>query len=99
MRPHAEFLDALSPDAIEFMGSMAAVLTTASFVPQVWLSLKTRDVRGISLSMYSVFTAGVALWLLYGFSKGSWPMVIANSITLALALVILCMKIAFGKQA
>ena len=81
---------------IDAIGSVAAVLTTASFVPQAWHSFKTRDVSGISLSMYSVFTLGVALWLLYGVLLQSWPLMIANSITLALAAAILAMKLRFG---
>jgi MtN3 and saliva related transmembrane protein len=81
----------------EGIGSLAACLTTASFLPQAWLSFKTRDVSGVSLGMYSAFTAGVALWLAYGLLLGSWPMVIANAITLALALMILGMKLVYGR--
>ena len=82
----------------DFIGSLAAFLTTLSFVPQAWLSFKTRDVSGVSLGMYSAFTVGVALWLVYGVLLGSWPMVIANSITLVLALMILGMKLVYGRQ-
>ena len=81
---------------IDAIGSVAAVLTTASFIPQAWHSFKTRDVSGISLSMYSAFTLGVALWLLYGVLLQSWPLMIANSITLVLAAAILGMKLRFG---
>ncbi len=81
---------------IDAIGSAAAVLTTASFVPQAWHSFKTRDVSGISLGMYGVFTLGVALWLLYGVLLWSWPLMIANSITLLLAATILGMKLRFG---
>ena len=81
---------------IDVIGSVAAVLTTVSFIPQAWHSFKTRDVSGISLSMYSVFTLGVALWLLYGVLLQSWPLMIANSITLVLAAAILGMKLRFG---
>lgn len=80
----------------ELIGYCAAALTTASFVPQAWLTFRTRDVRGISLGMYSVFTFGVALWLLYGVLMGAWPIVVANAVTLALASVILAMKIRYG---
>ena len=79
----------------DLIGYLAASLTTASFVPQAWLTFKTRDVRGISLGMYSVFTAGVALWLLYGLSLGAW---LANAITLALAASILGMKLRYRHQ-
>ena len=80
---------------LDSIGFLAAILTTASFVPQAWHTFKTRDVRGISLSMYSAFTAGVACWLVYGLLLGAWPIVIANCITLALALAILVMKLRY----
>ena len=88
-------MNAAWTDAI---GSIAAVLTTASFVPQAWHSFKTRDVNGISLGMYSLFTAGVAMWLAYGLLLGAWPLIIANSVTLSLAIIILWMKLRFSAQ-
>ena len=80
----------------ELIGYLAATLTTCSFVPQAWHTFRTRDVSGISLGMYSVFIAGVFSWLLYGLLIGSFPVVIANAITLILALFILIMKLRFG---
>jgi MtN3 and saliva related transmembrane protein len=80
------------------IGSAAAFLTTASFLPQAWLSFRTRDVSGVSLGMYSVFTTGVALWLAYGWLLGSWPMLIANTITLGLSLAIVAMKLVYGRK-
>lgn len=75
------------------LGYIAATLTTASFVPQAVLTLRTRNVAGISLGMYSAFTLGVALWLLYGIAIGEWPIIIANAFTTALAATILVTKI------
>ena len=80
----------------EILGFLAAVCTTASFVPQVWHILKTRDTRALSLMMYLLFTVGVVLWLVYGIMIGSTPVVAANSITLVLALVILTCKVRWG---
>ena len=77
------------------IGYLAAFLTTCIFVPQAWLTLRTRDVSGISAGMYSVFTAGVALWLLYGWLTDAWPVVLANAVTLVLASFILAMKLRF----
>ena len=79
----------------DIVGTLAACLTTVSFVPQAWLSFKTRDVSGVSLSMYSVFTIGVAMWLVYGLLLGAWPIILANAITLTLAISILVMKLRF----
>ncbi len=85
----------MSAGWIDWVGYAAAVLTTASFVPQAWLTFRSRDVSGFSLGMYSVFATGVALWLAYGLLVGAWPLVLANGITLALALAILAMKLRF----
>ena len=75
------------------IGLLAAVLTTAAFVPQVLRVMRTRDTRAISLLMYLMFSAGVALWLVYGLLLGLWPVVIANAITLALALTVIAFKL------
>jgi len=83
------------PAWIDWIGYAAAFLTTFSFVPQAWLTFRTRDVRGISLGMYTVFATGVALWLAYGVLLGAWPLVLANGVTLALALAILAMKLRY----
>ena len=88
----------MAASVVDWMGYAAAVLTTASFVPQAWLTFKSRDVRGISLGMYSAFTLGVALWLVYGLLIQAWPVVIANVITLVLALAILWMRVKFGNK-
>ena len=77
------------------VGYIAASLTTVSFVPQAWKTFQSKDVSGISLGMYSLFTIGIALWLAYGLMLGAWPIVIANLITLALASAILAMKLLY----
>lgn len=88
----------MTPHTTEALGYAAAILSTASFVPQVWHTFRSRDVSGISLGMYSVFVVGVSMWLGYGVLLGSWPMVIANAVTLTLALAILGMKLRFGTR-
>ncbi len=82
----------------ELIGYAAAILTTASFVPQALHTFQTKDVRGISLGMYSAFTLGVALWLVYGVLLNAWPIVIANAVTLALAASILVMKLRYHEE-
>ena len=80
-------------DLADLIGYAAAVLTTVAFFPQVLKSWQTRDLSGVSLTMYGLFTAGVALWLAYGVLLGSWPIIIANGVTLALAGVVLVLKL------
>ena len=72
-------------DMITLIGLGAAFCTTAAFIPQVLQILKTGNVDGISLGMYSTFTLGVAMWFSYGIMLSNIPMILANLVTLALA--------------
>jgi MtN3 and saliva related transmembrane protein len=87
------------PPWIEGLGYAAAVLTTLSFAPQAWLVFRTRDVSGVSLGMYGAMVGGVLLWLAYGVLIGSWPLVAANGVTLALSGSILVMKLRLSRRA
>ncbi|MGB9429587.1 MAG: SemiSWEET transporter [Gammaproteobacteria bacterium] len=78
------------------IGLAAAALTTLSFVPQVWRSLRTRDTRGVSLGMYAVFTLGITLWLVYGLLIRDLPVTLANAVTLVLAVIVLVLKLRYG---
>jgi MtN3 and saliva related transmembrane protein len=83
--------------ALEILvSSVAATLTTAAFVPQALHIIRCKETRAISLQMYVAFAIGVAFWLLFGFMIWNWPMIVANTITLALALTILRMKLKYG---
>ncbi|MDF0377091.1 SemiSWEET transporter [Methylophilus sp. YYY-1] len=75
------------------IGSIAAVCTTLAFIPQVLQSWRTRDLSGISLPMYTIFTSGVVLWLIYGLLIVDWPVIIANAVTALLAGTVLCLKL------
>jgi MtN3 and saliva related transmembrane protein len=80
----------------EWVGYVAATLTTLAFVPQAIKTIRSRDTRGISLGMYVVFTIGIVCWFGYGLVLGSWPMILANAVTFVLAAVILGLKLRHG---
>lgn len=79
-----------------WIGAVAAMLTSLSFVPQAIKTIRERNTTGISLGMYALFTTGVALWFVYGLLIHSRPVYLANGFTLLLAGVILAMKIRHG---
>lgn len=81
---------------IEIIWSIAAFCTTASFLPQAIKTIKTKDTKSLSLPMYILFTFWVFMWLLYWIWVNSYPIIIANSITLILAGIILGYKIKYG---
>lgn len=75
------------------LGYLAALLTTGSFLPQVLYTLRTRDTRSISLSMYLMLVCGTGTWLLYGLSISALPVVLANALSMLMSSVILVMKL------
>lgn len=79
----------------DLLGLLAGTLTTCSFLPQVIKTWRSRSAADISLIMFSVFSAGVLIWLIYGFMIDAAPVIIANAVTLVFALAILIMKIRF----
>lgn len=76
-------------DMTSLTGMAAAFCTTLSFVPQVIQILRSGNTDGISLSMYSIFTLGVSLWMIYGVIREDLPIFIANGVTLLLTLTVL----------
>ncbi|WP_374349837.1 SemiSWEET transporter [Chitinimonas sp.] len=83
-------------DASTLIGMIAGFCTTAAFVPQVISVWRTRHARDISLAMYLILLAGVALWFAYGLMIGSLPVVLYNALTFVLAGAVLVMKLRFG---
>ena len=79
-------------DSYEILGLIAAVLTTAAFVPQVYKTWKTKSVESLSLNMYIGFFIGIVLWLIYGIHHKSVPMIFANSVTAILAFMLIIFK-------
>lgn len=83
--------------SVNTIGMAAAICTTAAFVPQLIRVWRLRSARDISLIMFLVFSLGVFLWLLYGFSIHSLPVIAANGATLTLSLAILALKLRFDR--
>ncbi|MBC7881898.1 MAG: SemiSWEET transporter [Anaerolineae bacterium] len=81
---------------IDFLGFVAAFLTTAAFVPQVLKIWQTKSTKDLSLPTLLTFIAGIAMWLIYGLFVHSAPIIVANIITLVLNLVILQFKLKYG---
>ncbi len=84
---------------MDWIGATAAFCTTLSFVPQLLRVWQRKSARDISLTMFLLFSLGLACWLVYGVGIGSGPVVVANAATLALALAILALKIRYDRKA
>lgn len=77
----------------ELFGSIAGILTTVSFFPQVYKTFKTKSAKDLSLFMFGLFTLGIIFWLIYGILINSRPVIISNSVTLVSSALILFFKI------
>ena len=82
---------------IDLFGYLAAILTTAAFLPQLIKTLKTKKADDVSLTTLIMFIIGVLSWIIYGYKIASKPILVANLITLILNLLILVSKIYFSK--
>ena len=81
---------------VTVLGLVAGVLTTVAFLPQVIRTWKTRSTKDISLGMFSIYVAGIALWLAYGLMLGDLPLILSNIVTFVLAGTILLLKLRHG---
>ena len=82
-------------DKYEIIGLIAAVLTTSSFVPQVYKTWKTKSVGNLSLTMYIAMFVGIILWLIYGIHLNSFSMIVANSVTALLTITLIIFKLRY----
>ncbi len=82
-------------DSFEIIGLIAAVLTTSAYVPQAYKAWKTKSAGSISLTMYLIMLLGIILWLVYGIHMNSIAMILANSVTIILTLVIIIFKLKY----
>jgi MtN3 and saliva related transmembrane protein len=85
-----------SPLIVEIIGSVAAVLTTACWIPQALRVLRARQASSLSLSTFAMLVSGILLWLTYGVMIQSWPLIMSNLISLVLNGTILAVKIRYG---
>ena len=84
-------------DLLNTLGIAAGALTTASFVPQVFKTYRSKSAKDISLVMFVVLGTGVSLWIVYGVLANAWPVILANSCTLLLVIAQAILKIKYGK--
>ena len=80
----------------DIIGAAGAALTTLCWLPQAMKVMREKETRALSLPATAAFTAGIALWLIYGMAIDDWPLIGSNAATLALMAPILAMKLRYG---
>jgi len=79
----------------DVIGAGAALCSTVSFTPQLVKIWREKASGQVSLGMYALTVAAFVLWSVYGALLGSWPLLAANLISLALATAILVLQLRF----
>lgn len=82
-------------DRVNLIGTIAAILTTVSFLPQMARIHRTRHTSDLSLSTFIIFSAGISLWMIYGILINSFPVIAANAVTLMISAYIISMKLRY----
>lgn len=82
----------------DIMGLLAGFCVTVSVIPQIIKVWKTKKVKQISLLTFSVLTFGIAIWVVYGILKNDFPIIITNSISLFLNLIMVYFLIYYEKE-
>lgn len=82
----------------DILGLFAGACVTISVIPQIIKVLKTKKVRQISLLTFSILTFGIAVWVVYGILKNDLPIIITNSISLFLNLIMVYFIIYYEKE-
>ena len=77
-------------------GFMAGTLTTFSLVPQLVKAWKSKHTKDVSLGMFVTLCAGLVLWVLYGVSINSLPVIVTNIVSFTLGMIIILLKIRYG---
>ena len=83
---------------VEYIGYFGSFLTSITFIPQVYKSWQSKSVGDLSIWMIFIVLTSTIVWLVYAFAIHSGPVILANTIVLALTLVLFYFKLTFKKQ-
>ena len=84
---------------VDLIGHLGSVLTSITFIPQVYRTWKTKQVEGLSLTMMGIVLASTVVWLAYGLMANLLPVIICNSIVFTLSLILIILKLKYGRKA
>ncbi|KAF2518068.1 SemiSWEET family sugar transporter [Flavobacterium foetidum] len=83
---------------LDIIGLFAGTCVTISTIPQILKVWKTKKVKEISLKMFSILTFGIAIWVVYGILKKDLPIIITNSVSLCLNIIMVYFIIYYEKE-
>lgn len=88
----------ISSEVVEYIGYLGSFLSCVTFIPQVYHSWKSKSVGDLSFLMILIVISSTLVWLVYGYFVNSGPVMMANTVVLALSLILLYFKLTFNKK-
>lgn len=88
----------ISPEVVEYIGYLGSFLSCVTFIPQVYHSWNSKSVGDLSFLMILIVITSTLVWLVYGYFVKSGPVIMANTVVLALSLILLYFKLTFKKK-
>lgn len=85
-------------NGVDFLGAVAGVITTLTFLPQVIKTVKEKSVKDISLMMFVIAAVNEALWIVYGALKNDWVIILTNAVILCLSLTMIYLKFSYASK-
>ncbi|NJN41526.1 MAG: hypothetical protein HC811_04075 [Flammeovirgaceae bacterium] len=85
-------------NTIELVGHFGALLSSITFIPQVYRTWQTRSAGDLSLLMLFIVFTSTIVWLVYGFALTLWPVIVANSIIFLLSALLIIFKFRYGRN-
>ena len=84
---------------ISIVGVIASICTAVSMVPQLIKLIKEKKANDISIFMLLVLFIGVGCWVAYGILKKDWIIIISNSFSFIVNIVLTILTIKFKEKA
>lgn len=84
-------------DSITIIGLGAALMTTISNIPQAYKIIKTKETNAVSAWSNIVLFIGLVVWVVYGFLRNDWPIIISNLISAIITAIVIFLKLTSKK--
>lgn len=85
-------------DAYDIVGHIGSVMSSITFIPQVYQVWKTKSARDLNMLMILIVFSSTIVWMIFGVGKGVWPVIICNAVICFLSLLLIVFKLRFDKK-
>lgn len=82
---------------VEYVGLTGSVLSSITFVPQVYKAWKSKSIGDLSIYTILIISVSTLIWVVYGIAHQPFllPVVFCNSFIFLLSLLLLYFKYSF----